>query len=112
MILPGYSGTSYLAGARAGVNFGWDLFFGTQGRAVARNIFLDGNTFQNSRSVSKEPVVADLIIGAELFSVRTFALVFHLFSEPRSFPDSAAWTISAAFMTRMFFDRARRSLKS
>ena len=41
----------------------------TRGRAVAWNIFLDGNTFQNSRSVVKEPVVADLIIGAELFSM-------------------------------------------
>jgi Uncharacterized protein conserved in bacteria (DUF2219) len=34
----------------------------SQGRAVARNIFLDGNTFQNSRRVVKEPVVADLAL--------------------------------------------------
>lgn len=27
-----------------------------EGRAVARNIFLDGNTFQDSRSVDKEPL--------------------------------------------------------
>jgi hypothetical protein len=78
MITPGYSGTSYFAGARAGVKFGWDWFFGTQGRAVARNIFLDGNTFQNSRSVSKEPVAADLIVGVELFSVKTFRFGFSL----------------------------------
>lgn len=34
--------------------FGWYLFAGVEGRAVARNIFLDGNTFRDSRSVDKE----------------------------------------------------------
>ena len=68
MIRPGYSGTSYFSEERAGTKFGWDLFAGTQARAVAWNIFLDGNTLQNSRSVAKEPVVDDLIIGFELFS--------------------------------------------
>jgi lipid A 3-O-deacylase len=85
MILPGYSGTSYFSGQRAGVRLGWDFFFGTQGRAVARNIFLDGNTFQNSRSVVKEPVVADLIIGAELFSVRGFRFGFSLVARTPEF---------------------------
>src|SRR5260370_40943924 len=78
MIRPGYSGTSYFSGDRAGVKVGWDIFFGTQGRVVARNIFLDGNTFQNSRSVVKEPVVDDLIIGAELFSARGLRFGFSL----------------------------------
>jgi hypothetical protein len=40
--------------------FAWYLFAGFEGRAVARNIFLDGNTFQGSRSVDKEPLVGDL----------------------------------------------------
>lgn len=44
-------------------SFGWYLFAGVEGRAVARNIFLDGNTFADSRSVSKEPLVADLQFG-------------------------------------------------
>ena len=43
--------------------FGWYLFAGIDGRAVARNIFLDGNTFRNSRSVDKEPLVDDLQFG-------------------------------------------------
>jgi hypothetical protein len=42
---------------------GWYLFAGLEGRAVARNIFLDGNTFAASRSVSKRPFVADLQAG-------------------------------------------------
>lgn len=78
MISPGYSGTSYFSSARAPAKLGWDLFFGTQARAVAWNIFLDGNTFQNSRSVAKEPVVDDLILGVELFSARGMRFGFSL----------------------------------
>jgi lipid A 3-O-deacylase len=76
MVRPGYSGTSYFSGDRAGVNFGWDIFLGTQGRAIAWNIFLDGNTTQNSRSVAKEPVVDDLILGCELFSKKGLRIGF------------------------------------
>jgi lipid A 3-O-deacylase len=85
MIRPGYSGTSYFSGDRAGVKVGWDLFFGTQGRLVARNIFLDGNSFQNSRSVVKEPVVGDLVIGAELFSARGLRFGFSLVARTPEF---------------------------
>ena len=85
MIRPGNSGTSYFSPGRAGVKFGWDVFFGTQGRLVARNIFLDGNTFQNSRSVVKERVVADLIVGTELFSVGGLRFGFSLVSRTPEF---------------------------
>jgi hypothetical protein len=47
-------------------NFAWYLFGGFEGRAVARNIFLDGNTFEDSRSVDKEPLVGDLQWGLVL----------------------------------------------
>jgi lipid A 3-O-deacylase len=40
--------------------FSWYLFAGFEARAVARNIFLDGNTFARSRRVDKEPLVGDL----------------------------------------------------
>jgi hypothetical protein len=40
--------------------FAWYVFVGAEGRAVARNIFLDGNTFKDSQSVSKKSFVADL----------------------------------------------------
>lgn len=43
---------------------GWYLFAGIEGRAVARNIFLDGNTFRDSRSVDKRPLIGDLQFGA------------------------------------------------
>ena len=40
--------------------FSWYVFVGVDGRAVARNVFLDGNTWRESRSVKKEPLVGDL----------------------------------------------------
>ena len=46
--------------------YSWYLFAGVEGRAVARNIFLDGNTFRNSRSVDKEILVGDLQFGTVL----------------------------------------------
>jgi lipid A 3-O-deacylase len=43
--------------------FVWYLFAGIEARAVARNIFLDGNTFQDSRSVNSRPLVGDAQAG-------------------------------------------------
>ncbi|MGE5537269.1 MAG: lipid A deacylase LpxR family protein [Gemmatimonas sp.] len=43
--------------------FGWYVFAAAQERAVARNIFLDGNTFAHSRSVDKNTWVGDLSWG-------------------------------------------------
>jgi lipid A 3-O-deacylase len=85
MVRPGYSGTSYFSVERAGLKFGWDFFVGAQARAVAWNIFLDGNTFRNSRSVVKEPAVADLIIGSELFSIGGFRFGFSLVTRTPEF---------------------------
>jgi lipid A 3-O-deacylase len=42
---------------------GWYLFAGIEARAVAYNIFLDGNTDDESRQVDREPVVGDLQFG-------------------------------------------------
>jgi len=39
------------------------LFAAVDGRAVARDITLDGNTFEDSPSVDKKPLVADLYAG-------------------------------------------------
>ncbi|MGB6337731.1 MAG: lipid A deacylase LpxR family protein [Thermoanaerobaculia bacterium] len=43
----------------------WEIyvFAATEGRAVARNIFLDGNTFKDSHSVDKETLVYDWGVG-------------------------------------------------
>lgn len=44
----------------------WYLFAGAEGRAVVRNIFLDGNTFADSASVEKDTLVGDVNAGAAL----------------------------------------------
>ena len=41
----------------------WSIFAGFEGRAVARDIALDGNTWSNSHSAEKHPLVADLYAG-------------------------------------------------
>ena len=46
-----------------GDGFGWYFFVGAGGEAVARNIFLDGNTDGNSLRVSHRPFVAEAQAG-------------------------------------------------
>jgi hypothetical protein len=60
-IEPGVPGSGFFVPAERW--FGWYLFAGVSGRAVARNIFLDGNTWQDSRSVDRELFVGDLQFG-------------------------------------------------
>ena len=51
--------------------FAWSLFGGLEGRAVGRNIFLDGNTFADSRSVDKKYFVGDANAGISFTYGRT-----------------------------------------
>ncbi len=62
-VAPGLPGTGYFTNAK-GIN--WVLFVGAEGRAVARDIFLDGNSFQSSQSVRKKNLVTDLSAGVML----------------------------------------------
>jgi lipid A 3-O-deacylase len=59
-IRPSLPGADYF---RPEKSWGWYVFAGFTGRAVARNIFLDGNTFTDSRSVDKRPFVGDFQLG-------------------------------------------------
>ncbi|HEU5047657.1 MAG TPA: lipid A deacylase LpxR family protein [Rickettsiales bacterium] len=60
IITPNLTGSDFFVPQK---DFGWYLFTGVQGKAVGRNIFLDGNTFVNSRSVDKYPFVGELEAG-------------------------------------------------
>lgn len=51
------------------------VFAGVDGRAIARNLFLDGNSFADSRSVSKRWLVGDVTLGAAV-TFRAFRLAF------------------------------------
>ena len=64
-IEPALQGTDFIDGNAAGA-FAWYVFAGVEGRAVARNIFLDGNTFEDSPHVASETFVADFSAGFAL----------------------------------------------
>jgi len=49
---------------------GFHLFVAVDGRLVARDIFLDGNTFRDSHSVSKKNGVGDVAMGVNFVSGR------------------------------------------
>ncbi|MGH7013472.1 MAG: lipid A deacylase LpxR family protein [Stellaceae bacterium] len=66
-IRPAPSGTDWFDAAGMTEPLGWYVFTGAEGRAVARNIFLDGNSFASSAHVEKKPLVGDLTAGAALF---------------------------------------------
>jgi hypothetical protein len=57
---PGPPGSGYY---RTAPDARWHLFLSLEGRAVARNIFLDGNTFTDSQSVDKYPFVGEARMG-------------------------------------------------
>lgn len=63
-IEPGLPGSNFFS---ASDTFSFYAFAGADGRAIGRNIFLDGNTWQSSRSVVKKNLVGDLEVG---FSAR------------------------------------------
>ena len=64
--------------------WGWYLFAGFEGRAVARDIFLDGNTFSDSPSVDKIPFIGDLQFGAAI-TMDDFRLSFTQIMRTREF---------------------------
>jgi hypothetical protein len=62
-VWPSVPGSGYFSAVDG---FGWYVFGSIEGRAVARNLFLDGNTFQDSPRVDKLPLVGDLQAGVVL----------------------------------------------
>lgn len=64
-IPPAMSGTGYFD-TPLDRDYDWYLFTGINGRAVARDIFLDGNSFRDSESVDKKNFVADANAGVAI----------------------------------------------
>lgn len=60
-VRPAIPGSGYFSSGED--DFSWSIFAGLEARAVARNIFLDGNTFRDSPSVDKNYFVGDANIG-------------------------------------------------
>lgn len=70
--------------AAGGGEFSLHLFAAATGRLVARDIFLDGNTFSNSHHVAKEPLVGDAVFGVSLIW-RNFKLSYARVLRTREF---------------------------
>jgi lipid A 3-O-deacylase len=85
--LPDQLSSRVIRPARFGVGqpaqgFGAHLFAGWEGRAVAHSVFLDGNTFRESHSVDRRPLVADVYAGFGM-SYRTLTLSYaHVYRTP------------------------------
>jgi lipid A 3-O-deacylase len=60
----------------------WYLYAGVDGRAVAHNIFLDGNTFKDSPSVDKKTLVGDVQMGLVLTFARVQIAYTHIYRTP------------------------------
>ena len=64
--------------------FGWVVVAGVDGRAVARDIFLDGNTFEDSHSVDKKHFVADASAGIA-FTLDRYRLSYSINARNKEF---------------------------
>jgi len=62
--------------------FAWYLFAGAEGRAVLRNIFLDGNTVADSHHVDKKTLVAEFQLGAAIVVKGVRLAATHVFRTP------------------------------
>ena len=78
------------------------LFMGFDGRVVARDIFLDGNTFQDSHNVDKEPLVAD-IIGGIGWNKGRFSLSYAYVYRTKEFEDQEKPQVFGAITMSFLF---------
>lgn len=79
------------------------LFFSVGGRAVARNIFLDGNTFRASHSVEKNNFVGDLQVGAVFSLWGTARVSLTHIIRTREFKEQDAFNQFTAFSLSFHF---------
>jgi hypothetical protein len=96
-IRPATSGTQYFNGDVMESDFGYYFYVAAQGRAVGRNIFLDGNTFRDSDSVDKKPLVGDVSAGLALFWSENFRLDGSVTYRTKEFDGQDGNTLLAGF---------------
>ncbi|PIR37776.1 MAG: hypothetical protein COV35_08370 [Alphaproteobacteria bacterium CG11_big_fil_rev_8_21_14_0_20_39_49] len=83
LVKPSMPGTGYFP---TPAKFDWQLFAGLEGRAIARNIFLDGNTFADSHSIDKEYFVLDASAGVS-FTVGNARISYTTVYRTKEFED-------------------------
>jgi lipid A 3-O-deacylase len=85
MLQPALTGGGYFNPALSGHGWGGYLLAGVQGREVAHNIFLDGNTWENSAYVNRYPWVHDEYLGFSVFGASRFRADFIYVRRSREF---------------------------
>lgn len=85
-----------------GTDLRWNVFAGFGARLVGRDLFLDGNTFRDSRSVDSEPVVADLNMGFSVDFGPAVVSYTHIFRTP-DFEERNDWTQFGSLFVRVPF---------
>ena len=76
LIQPSITGSDFFVPSH---HIGWYVFAGFEGRAVARNIFLDGNSFKNSHSVDKKNFIGGFQTGIAFTYKNTRLAYTHIF---------------------------------
>ena len=71
-------------------DIGFDVLIGASARAVARDLFLDGNTFQDGPRVGHEALIESGELGFELH-VRGVALAYRAVVDSRSYAAGPRW---------------------
>jgi len=100
-------GPPRIAPAREGADFqdprsfGWYLYAGVEGRVMARNLFLDGNSFQDSARVGHNTLVGDFDAGGALLLpdarlLASYTARSHEFPGQRSADRTLTITVSVA----------------
>lgn len=90
-VKPAMSGTGYFDVPDQ--KWSWYLFGGVDGRAVARNIFLDGNTFDNDApDVDKNILVGDAVAGIA-FTLYDYRLSYTMNYRTKEFEDQPDDTV-------------------
>ena len=68
----------------------WYIFTGFEARLVARNIFIDGNTFRSSRSAERVPIVTELQAGFA-FTFSRVRLAYIQVFRSKEFEGQSGW---------------------
>jgi lipid A 3-O-deacylase len=77
---------------------------GITGQAVARNLFLDGNTFQRGTHVGHEPFVGSGELGLEL-RYHALRIAYRAVSDTRAYASGPKWHPWASMVAGITFDR-------
>jgi lipid A 3-O-deacylase len=80
------------------------LVAGTSGRAVARDLFLDGNTFRADHDVGHETFVGSGDVGVEL-RFRRLLLAYRAVNDTRAYANGPRWHPWASMVGGITFDR-------